>query len=48
MRNKRAGYCYRCGGLVEVGQGYFQRKHGKWLVKHATHTLEEKKRCIKK
>lgn len=34
MRNKFEGKCYICGKKVEVGQGYFQRDKGRWLVKH--------------
>jgi len=26
MRNKFTGNCYRCGKLVEIGEGYFEKK----------------------
>lgn len=48
MRNKYKGICYKCGGVVEVGQGYFQRSKGEWLTKHATGTKEEAARCVPK
>jgi hypothetical protein len=41
MRNKYPGICYRCGKLVEVGKGHFEKtrrgttKVGPWRVQHA-------------
>lgn len=36
MRNKFPGCCYYCGGLVDKGQGHFERhKYGGWRVIHA-------------
>lgn len=32
MRNKYAGTC-RCGASVGVGEGYFQRHQGGWMVR---------------
>lgn len=47
MRNKFKGLCYKCGKPVEVGQGFFEKIRGKsWKVKHATGTIQEKKRCL--
>ena len=31
MRNKFPGICYRCGSLVKVGQGHFERVNEKRL-----------------
>lgn len=35
MRNKYPGYCYRCSGYVEKGEGHFERSRGFWRVQHA-------------
>lgn len=36
MRNKYGGDCYRCGGWVKPGRGYFERVPGSgWRVQHA-------------
>lgn len=35
MRNRYPGICYRCGDLVEVGAGHFERYHGTWRTQHA-------------
>lgn len=36
MRNKYSGICYRCGKIVEIGEGHFERIIGKgWRVQHA-------------
>lgn len=37
MRNKYRGNCYRCGAIVEAGQGHFERDRQlkTWLVQHA-------------
>ncbi len=36
MRNKYPGQCYRCGELVSVGDGHFERVPKKgWRVQHA-------------
>lgn len=34
MRNKYKGVCYRCGKIVEPGQGHFERHKGGWRVQH--------------
>lgn len=46
MKNKRAGTCYRCGGHVDEGAGFFERAGPpheskwpgqplpKWLLQH--------------
>ena len=36
MRNKHKGICYRCGKVVEVGGGHFERYKGGWRVQHAS------------
>lgn len=35
MRNKFPGTCFRCGELVEVGAGHFERTGDHWRVQHA-------------
>lgn len=35
MRNKFSGYCYRCGGFVDRGEGHFERKRNGWRLQHA-------------
>lgn len=40
MRNKYPGICYRCGKLVQPGQGHFERHKGKWRVQHASCAIE--------
>jgi len=36
MRNKYPGVCYRCGEIVGVGDGHFERIPGTgWKVQHA-------------
>lgn len=37
MRNRYRGNCYRCGAIVDKGQGHFQRDYvlKTWLVQHA-------------
>lgn len=37
MRNKFAGYCYKCGLFVAAGTGHFERHNGGWRVQHALH-----------
>ena len=32
MRNRYAGYCYKCGKRVEPGFGFFERHNGAWRV----------------
>jgi hypothetical protein len=34
MRNKYEGTCYKCGQIVKVGEGHFERHYGKWRVQH--------------
>lgn len=36
MRNKFPGTCYRCGMIVEIGDGHYERtkNHG-WRTQHA-------------
>jgi hypothetical protein len=36
MRNKFPGVCYRCGKLVEPGDGHFERFLGGWRTQHAS------------
>jgi hypothetical protein len=36
MRNKYAGICYRCGEIVKVGEGHFERYLGGWRTQHAS------------
>lgn len=36
MRNRYAGTCYRCGLIVEPGQGHFERHQGGWRTQHAS------------
>jgi len=33
-RNQYPGVCYRCGKTVPAGAGHFERKDGKWRVRH--------------
>lgn len=33
MRNRYAGRCLVCETIVNPGEGYFQRKSGRWLVR---------------
>lgn len=35
LRNKYSGYCYRCGGFVDRGEGHFERKRNGWRLQHA-------------
>jgi hypothetical protein len=45
MRNRFKGFCYRCGGVVEAGDGHYQLNQKqsenkrfwgiKWLTQHA-------------
>lgn len=39
MRNKYSGYCYRCGGFVNKGEGHFERirenNGSHWRLQHA-------------
>ena len=32
MRNRYEGTCYKCGGYVPVGYGFFERDRGRWRV----------------
>jgi hypothetical protein len=34
MRNKYKGPCYKCGQVVEVGKGHFERHRGGWRTIH--------------
>ena len=45
MRNKHPGTCYRCGGVVDVGDGHFEKvrpdtpeaqRGQKWRLQHAS------------
>ncbi len=36
-RNKFKGTCYKCGLLVDVGTGHFERHNGTWRTQHALH-----------
>ncbi len=47
MRNKYAGICYKCGKIVEPGQGYFERKNNGWRVQHAEHAKRNQVNCPK-
>ena len=40
MRNKFPGRCYRCGNMVEIGQGHFEKYSGGWRTQHATCCIE--------
>jgi len=40
MRNKYAGKCYRCGGVVPPGGGHFERRDGGWATQHAHCALQ--------
>lgn len=39
MRNKYPGYCYRCGGYVDCGEGHYEimrnGRDSKWRIQHA-------------
>lgn len=39
MRNKYSGYCYRCGGFVDRGEGHYEimrnGRGSKWRLQHA-------------
>lgn len=35
MRNKYPGNCYHCRKMVNPGEGYFERHHGRWFVQCA-------------
>jgi hypothetical protein len=49
MRNKYKGPCYKCGQVVEVGAGHFERIRGGWRTIHAdcVFTQREEKAIIK-
>lgn len=34
MRNKYAANCHLCNKRVQVGQGYINFVHGRWITKH--------------
>lgn len=45
MRNKYSGLCYRCGEIVEKGQGHFEKNAkppAKWKLQHASCCLKAK------
>ncbi len=45
MRNKFAGTCYRCGGVVPPGDGHFEKIRGTkrgWRVQHANCAIEHR------
>ena len=33
MRNKYTGPCSDCGGIVRAGNGYFERRAGRFVVR---------------
>lgn len=33
MKNRLRGKCLGCKKVVEVGEGHFERKNGKWEVR---------------
>ena len=33
MRNKYSGCCVHCRAKVGVGEGYFERRSGAWIVR---------------
>lgn len=37
MRNSFRGTCFVCNTPVDVGEGHFTRRGGKWKVKHWWH-----------
>jgi hypothetical protein len=43
MRNRYKGMCYRCGSVVEVQQGHFERYRGGWRTIHAQCAIEQRK-----
>jgi len=51
MRNKYKGVCYRCGKIVEVGEGFFERHNKSWRVQHIEcankHKTENKENICK-
>ena len=40
MRNKYPGICYRCGKMVEPGDGHFERYGKGWRIQHAKCTIK--------
>ena len=42
MRNKYPGICYRCGLLVNVGDGHFERYNHSFRVIHAECVLKQR------
>ena len=46
MRNKYPGICYRCGNMVEKGDGHFERHNGKWRTQHADCAIKHKEAKI--
>ena len=36
MRNRHPAICYRCGKMVNTGQGHFERWYGVWRTQHAS------------
>lgn len=48
MRNKYAGYCYKCGKRVERGEGYFERIYNngygnKWRLKCISCVIDDRR-----
>lgn len=33
MRNKYAGHCVHCREKVGIGEGYFERRSGAWILR---------------
>lgn len=45
MRNKFGGDCYKCGLLVAVGTGHFERHKGRWRTQHGLHSGQGRMTC---
>jgi uncharacterized UPF0146 family protein len=48
MRNRYAAICYRCGKMVEVGQGHFQKSQKNIKVRFASKWLTQHAECARK
>ena len=42
MRNRHPGPCYRCGEIVEAGEGHFERFRGGWRTQHASCAIKHR------
>lgn len=47
MRNRYPGKCYNCGKNVKAGDGFFERRGGRWWVKHDVCSAPKRKKIEK-